>query len=430
VTLFEAHAELGGMLRYGIPPYRLPRSVLDREIERILSLGIRTKIKTTAGEDVPWEELRSFDALFLSLGFQQGNTLPDINAQETKSITGLEFLSDPWRWSLEDDENKVLIIGGGNVAIDAARTLLRIRKGRGRNITVVCPESREQMPALPEEIAEALEEGITIVNGWAPHRLHQDGSRPISLDFLRAEVRRDKETGRAEIATVGRKTRGYQVDAIIVAIGQHMRIDRLPVGIEINNGNIVTDRCGRTSLANVFAGGDAVGGRAFVADAIASGKKAALAISFFLEGRDIGHEFKARGIAEGRTYSFSDHTKASERETVDFNTVLSFDRINTLFFSEGARRDPDRLQPEARVKGFDEVTLGLEPSAMAEEVSRCFRCGTCIDCEICRDFCPDISIIKDARSGIYSFDPDYCKGCGVCSVACPRGVIEMVGESQ
>jgi NADPH-dependent glutamate synthase beta subunit-like oxidoreductase len=428
VTLFEARPELGGMLRYGIPRYRLPRSVLDREISRILSLGIHTQLDTTVGEDISWEELRSFDALFLSVGLQGGESLPDLNAPGTAIITGLDLLADPGRWSLEDDTNKALIIGGGNVAIDAARTLIRIRRGRGSNITVVCPESRDQMLALPEEIAEALEEGLTIVNGWVPHRLQKDGGRLISLDFQRAEVRIDKETGSVEITAVGGETQAYPVDTIIVAIGQHMRADSLPPGIDIEDGNIVADRFGRTSLPHVFAGGDVIGGRAFVADAVADGKRGAVAISCFLEGRAIEEEVRIHGVGKGQAFSAEGYMRGSEKDTGALKTAVTSEHINTLFFSECARRNPERLMPEARRKNFDEVASGLEPSAMAEEVSRCFVCGTCIDCEICMDFCPDISIIKDARSGIYSFDADYCKGCGVCSVACPRGVVEMAGE--
>ncbi len=430
VTLFEARQELGGMLRYGIPRYRLPRAVLNREISRILSLGITTQPETIVGEDISWEELLSFDALFLSVGFQAGKRLPQLNAPGTDIITGLDLLADPWRWSLEDDKNKAIIIGGGNVAIDAARSLMRIRRGRGSNITVVCPESRDQMPALPEEIEEALEEGLTIVNGWAPHRLHKEGDRPISLDFQRAEVRIDRETGGVEITTLGRETQAYPVDTIIVAIGQHMRTDSLPPGIDIRDGKIVTDRFGRTSLPHVFAGGDAIGGRAFVADAVADGKRGAVAISCFLEGRAIEEEIQIHGVGQGLAVSSDRYMQGSEKETEALKTVVTFERINTLFFSECARRNPEQLMPEARRKSFEEVASGLEPSAMAEEVSRCFRCGTCIDCEICLDFCPDISILKDAESGIYSFDADYCKGCGICSVACPRGVVEMVGESS
>jgi len=429
VTLFEAKSELGGMLRFGIPCYRLPRSVLDGEIERIRSLGIQTRLETTVGKDPSWKDLESFDAVFISIGLQSGTTLFETDGSEADILTGLDFLADPQRWSLEDDTQKTLIIGGGNVAIDVARNLLRLCQGREGNITVLVPESRDQMPALPEEIKEALEEGVAILNGWAPHKLHRGNGGSFSLDFCRAEVRIDEESGTVEIIRVGEEIQKYTADRIIVAIGQTMKSDNLPEGIEIEHGKIVTDRFGRTSLPRVFAGGDAIGGKAFVADAVASGKMGALSISCFIESRDVETMFQAHRIGNGQAFPFQHLIEGPEKNSVDLKRVVSFDQINTLFFSEGVRHNADELEPEARKKTFEEIISALDSARMDEEISRCFKCGTCIDCEICLDFCPDISIIKDAKLGIYSFDTDYCKGCGVCSVACPRNVIEMVRET-
>jgi NADPH-dependent glutamate synthase beta subunit-like oxidoreductase/Pyruvate/2-oxoacid:ferredoxin oxidoreductase delta subunit len=429
VTIFEAKSELGGMLRYGIPSYRLPKSILESEIEKILSLGIQAKLETTAGKDVSWKDLESFDAVFISLGLQSGKTLFESDGSEDDILTGLDFLIDPRKWSLEDPQQKTLIIGGGNVAIDVARTLLRLRRGKEDTITVVCPESRDQMPALPEEIKEALEEGITIVNGWAPHKLHREDGRLFSLDFHRAEVQIDKESGTVEIIPVGKDIQRHIMDKIIVATGQCMDSDNLPPSIEIRQGRIVTDRFGRTSLPKFFSGGDAIRGKAFVANAIAGGKMGAFAISCFFEGRDIEIEFQRYQIGDSQTFNFQHFIKGPEENSVDHKAVVSFEQINTLFFSKNARNNPDKLEPETRKKTFEEVTRSLKQAVMEEEISRCFHCGTCIDCEICLDFCPDISIIKDTKLGIYSFDSDYCKGCGVCSVACPRNVIEMVGET-
>jgi NADPH-dependent glutamate synthase beta subunit-like oxidoreductase/Pyruvate/2-oxoacid:ferredoxin oxidoreductase delta subunit len=429
VTIFEAKSELGGMLRYGIPSYRLPPSILESEIEKILSLGIQAKLETTAGKDVSWKDLESFDAVFISPGLQSGKTLFESDGSKDDILTGLDFLIDPRKWALEDPQQKTLIIGGGNVAIDAARTLLRLRHGKEDTITVVCPESRDQMPALPEEIKEALEEGITIVNGWAPHTLHREDGRIFSLDFHRAKVQIDEESGTVEIIPVGKDIQSHRVDKIIVATGQCMNSENLPPSIEIKHGRIVTDRFGRTSLPQFFSGGDAIRGKAFAANAIAGGKMGAFAISCFLEGRDIEIEFQRYQIGDSQIHSFPQCIGGLEKDTIHLKTVVSFDQINTLFFSKNARNNPDKLEPETRKKTFEEVTRSLKQADMEEETSRCFHCGTCIDCEICLDFCPDISIIKDAKLGIYSFDSDYCKGCGVCSVACPRNVIEMVGET-
>jgi len=428
VTLFEAKPELGGMLRYGIPPYRLSRFILDREIERILSLGIRTHVETTMGRDFGWKDLESFDAIFISIGLQSGKVLFEGENAEGFILTGLDFLADPQKFSLEDEAPKTLIIGGGNVAIDAARTLLRLRQGRGDNLIVLCPESRDQMPALAEEVKEALEEGITIVNGRAPHKLHTKNGKLLSLDFRRAKVKIDEESGTVKIIPLGKVIQKLKADRIIVAIGQTLQSHNLPDGIEIRQGRIVADRFGRTSIPRIFAGGDVIGGKAFVADAIASGKMGALAISCFIEGRDIETQFQANQIGNGQSFSFQHFIGAPGENSVDLRKVVFFDQINTLFFSESPRNNPDKLEPGTRIKTFEEITSGLDVGRMEEEMSRCFECGICTDCENCLDFCPDISVLRDAKSGVYSFHHDYCKGCGICSVACARNVIEMVRE--
>ncbi len=428
VTLFEAKPELGGMLRYGIPPYRLSRFILDREIERILSLGIRTHVETTMGRDFGWEDLESFDAIFISIGLQSGKVLFEGENAEGFILTGLDFLADPQKFSLEDETPKTLIIGGGNVAIDAARTLLRLRQGRGDNLIVLCPESRDQMPALAEEIKEALEEGITIVNGRVPHKLHTENGKLSSLDFRRAKVKIDEESGTVKIIPLGKVIQKLKADRIIVAIGQTLQSHNLPDGIEIRQGRIVADRFGRTSIPRIFAGGDVIRGKAFVADAIASGKMGALAISCFIEGRDIETQFQANQIGNGQSFSFQHFIGAPGENSVDLRKVVFFDQINTLFFSESPRNNPDKLEPRTRIKTFEEITSGLDVGRMEEEMSRCFECGICTDCENCLDFCPDISVLRDAKSGVYSFHHDYCKGCGICSVACARNVIEMVRE--
>ena len=428
VTLFEARSELGGMLRYGIPPYRLPTEVLDRDIRRVLSLGIEVQLGVKIGKDLEWSALDRFDAVFLSFGLQSGRPLPAAKDSKKMISTGLEFLSDPQKWGRREKTENVLIIGGGNVAIDVARTLLRIRRGRGEKIILVCPETRGQMVALPEEIEEALEEGITIVNGWAPHTFERKGKGRLSVDFFKARVTKDEISGALRIVRSGKENQTLHADKVIVAIGQAWEPVPLPRGIEIKVGRLVTDSFGRTSLPKVFAGGDVAGGRAFVADAIASGKMGAFAIARALEGKDVDREFRDHQIGNGPAFSFHDVMVPPEKNFVDLKKVVSFEELNTLFFNKSPRRHPKKLAPGTRKKVFDEVTRGLTPSMVEGEVSRCFKCGTCIDCEYCMDFCPDLSVLRNEKSGVYGFDQDYCKGCGVCFVACPRHVIEMVGE--
>jgi Pyruvate/2-oxoacid:ferredoxin oxidoreductase delta subunit len=266
------------------------------------------------------------------------------------------------------------------------------------------------------------------VNGWAPHEIHGKKGDLNSVDLRRAEVKLDPETGSIKINLVGQEIRTEHADIIIGAIGQGLRMHDLPKGVATAGGIISTDQFQRTSASRVFAGGDAVGGKAFVAHAIASGKMGALSIHCFLEGRDVETEFQAHQIVNSQAFSFHHLIEHPENGLVDLNRGVSFDQINTLFFSKSPRINPDERRPEKRIKSFEEIREGLDTEYMEQEIERCFRCGTCIDCENCLDFCPDISILKDAKSGVYDFDPDYCKGCGVCSVACPRNIIEMVRD--
>jgi NADPH-dependent glutamate synthase beta subunit-like oxidoreductase len=430
VSLFEARPEIGGMLRYGIPSYRLPGTILDREIGRILSLGIETHLNAGIGKDLRWNDLESFDAVFIATGLQLGKVLFEKEASGDVILTGLDFLANPLKFGLEKREEKILIIGGGNVAIDVARTLMRLRRGRGEEITLLCPEAREQMPALAEEIKEALEEGITILNGWAPQKLRRKNGTRLVIEFCRAEVERDEASGAVRIIPVGIETQEHSAHRIIVAIGQTARPFQLFEGVAIKQGGIATDRFGGTSHPKLFAGGDIKGEKAFVADAIASGKMGALAISCFLEGKDVKAELQCVQFGDHSSFSFKHFFDPDESHWVDFKKVVSFDQINTLFFYQTARNNADRLEAEERIKTFEEVNGGLTSERIEDEISRCFRCGTCIDCENCMDFCPDLSILKDTELKRYGFDEDHCKGCGICSVACPRNVVEMVSEKN
>ncbi len=427
VSLFEARHEVGGMLRYGIPSYRLPSKILDREIERVLSLGIETHLDIEVGRDVKWRELESFDAIFISTGLQMGKSLFEKEAGDS-ILTGLEFLANPQAFRLREED--VLIVGGGNVAIDVARTLIRLRKVKRKNITLLCPESREQMPALPEEVREAVEEGITIVNGWAPQKIYGTRGKQWTVECCRAEVERNEVTGKVKITPVGKDMQKHSADKIIIAIGQVARPSKISGRLTIKEEGIVTDQFGRTVLPKIFAGGDISGGKAFVADAIASGKMAALSISCFLEGKSAEAEFQRCQLGDHASFSFQHFAGSNEKNSVDFKRVVSFDQINTLFFYESPRNRQDVLDAKERIKTFDEVNEGLTSDQFNDEISRCFKCGRCIDCENCLDFCPDVSILKDETLGHYEFDEDHCKGCGICSVACPRNVVEMMVEKN
>jgi NADPH-dependent glutamate synthase beta subunit-like oxidoreductase len=425
ITLFEVRPALGGMLRYGIPSYRLPRSVLDKEIDRILDLGIEVKPNTTVGDNLPWSGLDEYDAVFLSTGLHQGKRLFSSPGLRDRVFTGVDFLSDPKGSPLKDPGQKTLVIGGGNVAVDAARTLFRIRSGQGEGITLICPESREQMQALPDDLAEAMEEGLHVHNGWVPVEVKEGAQSPIAVGFRQAEVERDETTGQIDVRPVGDSFRQYETDHIIVAVGQDLGTGVLPEQVDISSDHIAIDSYGRTSRAKFFAGGDAAGSKAFVADAIAAGKLGALAIACAFQDEDAEEQFKAWQLGTSKAFSFQHFMQRSLMEPGNLKQVVAYDEINTLFFPPRPRVSPAKEAVQTRKADFSEVVKGIHPTEMSLEIARCFNCGTCIDCGNCMDFCPDVSILKDAGSGTYDFDADYCKGCGVCSVACPRNIITM-----
>ncbi len=407
VTIMEARQKPGGMLRYGIPEFRLPRKVLDQEIERILSLGITLKCSSRVGEDLAWQDLGEFDSVFVSIGLEKSKALFQNQGFEDRIISGIEFLSGPAHFELADPKENILVVGGGNVALDVARTLLRIRAGQGDHITVVSPENRDHMPALEEEVLEALEEDINILNGWVPVGLAPGAAHAMRVRLREAEVKKDEATGRIWVLPSGEKTLELDADRIILAIGREISICGLPGTMLTDSGFIAADAFLQTPLPGYFTGGDAAGHKSFVADAIAAGKRGAQSIDRFLEGR---------GMADGP------ENNGSPEKT---GTIVGFDRINTLFFPHQKRTSVQKADPLTRRQDFTEISPALDEAAAAMEISRCFNCGTCMDCGNCMDFCPDISIIRDARSGQYDFKTDFCKGCGVCAVACPRNIVTM-----
>lgn len=430
ITLFEARPEPGGLLRYGIPAFRLPPSALDMEIARILALGINSVMNTRVGADVDWQDLNAFDAVFMSVGLQRGRHLFESSRLPERILSGIEFLAEGENSVSDDGGAKILIIGGGNVAVDAARTLVRRRRGSGGNITVICPETREQMPALPDDLEAALAEGLQILNGWAPVEVLAGGSRPLAIDFCKARVDKDAAAGGTHITALdGGKCR-HEADGVIVAVGQELDAACLPAEIHTARGRIAVDSFGRTSHPRIFAGGDAAGSGTFVAEAIAGGKMGALAIACMLEGADVEERFRAWRLGLSRTFAMRYFQQGAGEGAQDLQRVVAFEDINTLFFPRRARVASPQTDPVTCKAGFGEVVGGIDPSDLQQEIARCFKCGTCIDCGNCLDFCPDVSILRDAESGKYDVDCDYCKGCGMCSVACPRGIIEMEKDSR
>jgi Pyruvate/2-oxoacid:ferredoxin oxidoreductase delta subunit len=299
----------------------------------------------------------------------------------------------------------------------------------GKEIRLIYRRTRAEMPALPEDVASVEKEGIKIDFLTAPKRMISEKGGLSGIECVRMELGGPDGSGRPRPVPIKGSEFVIPVDTVIAAVGQTPELEFVrESGLPPSQSGIleISPGTGTTSIEGFFAGGDCAGGKAFVADAIASGKMGALAISCFLEGKDFKEEFQNHRIGTRPSFSIQ-HLIEPDRNSVDLKGVVLFDQINTLCFPHGARnKSPDSLDPEESITTFREVAKGLAAAPMADEVSRCFKCGTCTECDLCFLLCPDISIIKDEKER-YRVKTDYCKGCSICASTCPRHVIEMGG---
>lgn len=423
VTVLEAMPLPGGMLRYGIPAYRLPREVLDKEIEQVRQMGVQILCGQELGRDIQLKDLRrDFRALFLALGAHEATGL-GLEGEELEGVVrGIDFLRELNLGRHVQLGSNVVIVGGGNTAMDCARSALRLG---ARDVAVLYRRGREHMPALPEEVKAAEKEGTRILPLSSPARILGERGRITALECLRLKAGPLDEKGRPLPVPIPGSGFTMPLDTLILATGQ------LPHTGFAGSGGLAVDELGiiqtnsqnpATNLEGVFAGGDCAGGKAFVAHAIAGGKMGALAIHCFLEGKDLRKEFEKLRIGKGEAFSFQALLEP-EGTQVNLKSVVGTKQINTLCFPRAPRKD----NPQISGAGFQETVGGLDPAQLQAEARRCFKCGTCTQCDLCYLLCPDISIIKFKQG--YGIKTEHCKGCGQCAATCPRHVVEMGGKS-
>ena len=423
VTVFESLPFPGGMLRMGIPAYRLPKDVLDRELSNIEALGVEIRTGVSIGEDLKVEDLRDYQATFIATGAHRSRGL-NVPGERGKSIfSGLDLLRKinlNKRVKLGD---KIAIIGGGNTAIDVARSVVRL----GKKATVLYRRSKEEMPAFEDEIVEALEEGVKIRYLVNPIRIQQkDGLK--RLECLRMELGEKDESGRRRPVPVPNSNFFIEADSVIVAAGEEIEVSFLPKGMEKREGIILTQRDGSTGINGIFAGGDLASNQRTVAHAIGSGKKAAMAIDCYFNGKDSEEAIRRVLIGEGPSVSIFRYLHPGERPMNPH--IVTFEELNMDYFEPAKRQRESKISRKERIKGFGEVTFTLTESVASEEAGRCFSCGTCNECENCYIFCPDASILKELERISHQVDYDFCKGCGICFVECPRGAISLEEEAR
>lgn len=409
VTVYEEHSKPGGMLKLGIPDYRLPTSVLDAEIGRIVDLGVEIITDTRVGREILFENLmEKYDAVFAAVGFTKSRGLGAKNDDGNGIMPGIEVLRNLALGLPHNVGKRAFVVGGGNTAMDAARSLLRT----GCEVRVMYRRTRAEMPAIAEEIDELLEEGIPIDFLCTPIEVLRDSDGNLTgAKCIKMQLGKPDESGRRRPEPVEGSEFVVETDTIITAIGEVTDLSFLPEEITAKTSwNIPADALGRTFEEKLFAGGDVADGAGTVTAAIGYGRRAAIAIHGYL----LNQELPEDAIV-------SPALRDCEKK------VVRFEDLNTAYFEEEQREQASSQEVKERISNFEEVRHGFTDAELQDEAKRCFSCGTCPACDNCYIFCPDACMapVKDDPNKLYIVDFDYCKGCGLCAAECPRDCIVM-----
>lgn len=421
VTVFESLNAVGGLLRTGIPDYRLPVSIVEKEVDKLRSMGIefRTGQPIDKGS---WQDLEAYHAIALAHGASQQIPVPFAlsGIPDGGIISGLDFLKRVKLGESVSVGPEVIVVGGGNTAVDAARVALRL----GAAPKIVYRRSRGEMPAFKEEIEDALEEGIEILFLTSPVAIEYRGSG-IRIKCVTNRFISPDGGGRAGVVPIEGSDFFIEADTVISAIGEMPDLSFLPKEIMVSIQSIGVDAMGSTSAPAVFACGDVSGGARTVVHAIGSAKKAAIAIDRYLKGR--AHEGLDNDLRIGEKESISFRHYLEGTFPSGSEKLIRFADLNTDYFTHEERQVRPKVPKEDRA-ATTEVYEGLSVEQALAEAGRCFSCGMCDDCDNCYLFCPDSSVVKPERGETRVIDYEYCKGCGICAEECPVGLIEMVKE--
>ena len=390
-VIYESSAKAGGMMRYGMPAYRLPRDILDAEIARIEGMGATICLNTPIGDLVEIMNSQGFDAAFLAAGAQEARTIDIENDGSVEVLEAIKMLRDieegPRPPALGD---RVVVYGGGNVAMDVARSARRLG---AVHITAIVIESRQKMPAHEFEIKEAVEEGIEIINLRSIEKIEKN---ILTLEtMIQDDSNWPQPTGQFE-------TR--EANTLVLALGQKPNLSFLDgvEGLAVNKGVVQVNNAMMTGRDGIFAGGDMVPSSRTMTGAIGHGKKAARNIDAYLKGEK--------------------HTPGDKHEVADFKL------LNTWYYADAPKSVQPTLDMIRRQSGFEEVLGNLDEINALLEARRCLSCGNCFECDNCYGVCPDNAITKLGPGKRFEFKYDYCKGCGMCAKECPCGAIKMLPE--
>ncbi len=392
VTVFEAGPATGGMMRFGIPKYRLPREVLDAEMQRIVAMGVTLQLNTKVDDIEQAMREGGYHAAFLAVGAHIAKRAYIPAKDSSRILDAVAVLR-----SMEDAEQpmlgrRVVVYGGGNTAIDVARTAKRLG---ATEAIIVYRRTREKMPAHDFEVEEALEEGVMVK--WLSTIKQSGDGGALTIEKMKLDEQGNPQpTGEFET---------LEADSLVLALGQDVDLSLLDAvpGLTLKDGVVQVDPATMmTGHPGLFAGGDMVPAERNVTVAIGHGKKAARHIDAWLRGVTLAPRPKP--------------------------AVAGFEQLNTWYYSDAPKTVRPQLDLARRTSSFDEVQGGLTADNALFEARRCLSCGNCFECDNCYGVCPDNAVTKLGPGLGFEFKLDYCKGCGICVAECPCGAIEMVPE--
>ncbi|TFH59389.1 MAG: hypothetical protein E4G91_08965, partial [Candidatus Zixiibacteriota bacterium] len=393
VTVYESLPKAGGMLRAGMPEFRLPRKTLDAEIHSLVDRGIEFRLNVRIGQDIPIDDLQRFRAILIATGAHKPRVI-DIPGADLPGVQqGLDFLAEVNCGKRNLTDGDVAILGGSNTAIECARAALRLD---GRPV-IYFRRSANEVPAFTDQIEEAKQEGIEITCLTAPTAIRKTGNE-LKLRLQRLTLGKKDSSGKRIAVSIHGALTEVTVSRVIIALGEDPDLSFLPRRIERESWGINTGGTHQTNIENIFAAGDCTDSHHSVGSAVGAGRAAAQAIDRYLHGETVFIESAGR-------------------------MVTRFADLNIAYFQRSQVVERKKVPDDRRLTSFAEVNIGLAEADVLREATRCFSCGVCNDCDNCMTFCPDHAITR--RNGGYEIDYDYCKGCGICIHECPRDAIHL-----
>lgn len=396
VTVFEAAEKPGGMLRYGIPSYRLPEEVLDAETQNILDLGVELKCGVKIGEDVSFDQLNSdYDVVYVAVGAQKGSPMKIEGEDSARVLSGVDFLRRINSGESVDVGKKVVVVGGGNTAVDAARVSKRL----GADVTIIYRRTRHEMPAIEHEITACDQEGIEIVELAAPTAA-ADSDGALSVTCIKMQLGEKDKSGRARPEPIEGSEYEVQCDTLIAAVGQQP--DLAGMDAIANQWGWIDDKATRvTPVEGVYAGGDVVN-LDIATTAVGHGRRAAQVMDAWLHDVEVKEFPRIRPVSK--------------------------DDMRLEYYAAAPRNEEVELAVADRITHFSEINSTLTEEQAVAEASRCMSCGLCFNCDQCRVYCPMEAISRDKKRPVGQVmftDYTKCIGCHICAQACPCGYIEM-----